>query len=153
MQGLRGRFLHTLTYHHASNKFDTVPQGTKITQEVLNDLKKYAAWMIQPPNIYTFCKQFVSTLCDFLCNEVLKKGYNAKFSTINQLYETAHMIEEASCYNHRMRHAKQSTYSSEQCKAHCIQTSTLHKPVRDLHRERECSASHADNACVHCTKT
>ena len=51
-----------------------------------------------------FRKQFVSALHYPLCNEVLKKGYNAKFSTLDQLYETAHMIEEASCYNHGMRH-------------------------------------------------
>ena len=62
--------------------------------------------MIHPPNVYTFHKWFVSALHDSLHNEVLKKGYNAKFSTINQLYETACMIEEASHYNHRMRCAK-----------------------------------------------
>ena len=101
-QGLQRRFLHTLTHHHVSNKFDTVSQGNKTIQEVLNDLKKYAARMIHIPDIYTFCKWFVSALHDSLCNEVLKKGYNAEFSTINQLYETACMIEEASCYNHRM---------------------------------------------------
>ena len=105
-QGLQRRFLHTLTHHHASNKFDTVSQGTKTVQEVLNDLKKYAAWMIHPPDVYTFHKWFVSALRDSLCNEVLKKGYNAEFRTIDQLYETAHMIEEASCYNHRMQCAK-----------------------------------------------
>ena len=81
---------------------DTVSQGTKTVQEVLTDLKKYATQMIHLPNIYTFCKWFVSAY-DLLCNEVLKKGYNAKFSTIDQLYETAHMIKEASHYNHRMR--------------------------------------------------
>ena len=102
-QGLQRRFLHTLTHHHASNKFDIVSQGNKTVQEVLNDLKKYAAWMIHPPDIYMFRKWFVSALHDLLRNEVLKKGYNAEFSTINQLYETAHMIEEASCYNHQMR--------------------------------------------------
>ena len=106
VQGLQRRFLHTLTHHHASNKFDTVSQGNKTVQEVLNDLKKYAAWMIHLPNVYTFHKWFVSALHDLLCNEVLKKGYNAEFSTINQLYETACMIEEASCYNHRMRCTK-----------------------------------------------
>ena len=46
VQGLQRRFLHTLTHHHVSNKFDTVSQGTKTVQEVLNDLKKYAAQMI-----------------------------------------------------------------------------------------------------------
>ena len=101
-QGLQRRFLHTLTHHHASNKFDTVSQGNKTIQEVLNDLKQYAAQMIHPPDIYTFHKQFVSALHDSLHNEVLKKGYNTEFSTINQLYETAHMIEEASRYNHGM---------------------------------------------------
>ena len=53
-----------------------------------------------------FCKWFVLALCDLLHNEVLKKSYNAKFSTIDQLYETAHMIKEAFRYNHRMRHAE-----------------------------------------------
>ena len=66
-----------------------VSQGTKTIQEVLNNLKKYAMQMIHLPNVYMFCKQFVSALHDSLCNEVLKKGYNAKFSTIEQLYEIA----------------------------------------------------------------
>ena len=89
MQGLQKKFLHTLTHHHVSNKFDMVFQGTKTIQEVLNDLKKYAMQMIHLPNIYMLCKQFVSALHDLLCNEVLKKGYNAEFSTVEQLYETA----------------------------------------------------------------
>ena len=89
-----------------SNKFDMVSQGNKTVQEVLNDLKKYAARMIHPPDVYTFHKQFVSALHDSLRNEVLKKGHNAEFSTIDQLYETACMIEEASHYNHRMQRAE-----------------------------------------------
>ena len=74
VQGLQRRFLHTLTHHHTSNKFDTVSQGTKTIQEVLNDLKKYDMWMIYPPDVYTFHKWFISTLCDSLHNEVLKKA-------------------------------------------------------------------------------
>ena len=102
VQGLQRRFLHTLTHHHMSNKFDTVSQGTKTVQEVPNNLKKYAMWMTHLPDMYMFCKQFVSALCDLLCNEVLKKGYNAEFRTIDQLYETACMIEEAFHYNYGM---------------------------------------------------
>ena len=94
-------FLYNPT-HHVSNKFDMVSQGTKTIQEVLNDLKKYAVRMIHLPNVYTFCKQFVLVLRDWLCNEVLKKGYNPDFSTFDQLYETVCMIEEASLYNHGM---------------------------------------------------
>ena len=106
VQGLQRRFLHTLTHHHTSNKFDTVFQGTKTIQEVLNNIKKYAARMIHLPNVCTFCKRFILALHDSLRNEVLKKGYNSEFSTIDQLYETARMIEEASCYNHGMRCTK-----------------------------------------------
>ena len=54
VQGLQRRFLHTLTHHHASNKFDMVSQGTKTVQEVLNNLKKYAMQMIHPPNVYMY---------------------------------------------------------------------------------------------------
>ena len=93
-----------------------VSQGTKTVQEVLNDLNKYAAWMIHQPNVYTFCKQFVSALHDLLCNEVLNKGYNAEFSTIEQLYETAQMVEEASWYNHRMRHMESTHMAASNTK-------------------------------------
>ena len=68
----------------------------------LNDLSKYAMWMIYPPNIYMFHKWFVSALHDSLCNEVLKKSYKTEFSTIEQLYETAQMVEEAFHYNQGM---------------------------------------------------
>ena len=105
-QGLQRRFLHTMTHHHASNKFDTVSQGTKTVQEVLNNLKKYAMQMIHPLDVYTFRKQFVVALRDLLCNKVVKKGYNAKFSTIDQLYETARMIKEASHYNYGIQHTE-----------------------------------------------
>ena len=53
-----------------------------------------------------FHKQFILTFCDSLHNEVLKKGYNTEFSIIDQLYKTARMIEEASCYNQRMQHTE-----------------------------------------------
>ena len=54
IQGLQKQFLHTLTHHHASNKFDTTFQGTKTIQDLLNKLMKYSAQMIHPPDIYTF---------------------------------------------------------------------------------------------------
>ena len=132
VQGLQRRFLHTLAHHHASNKFDMVSQGNKTVQEVLNDLKKYAARMIHPPDVYTFRKWFISALRDSLRNEVLKKGYNAEFSTIDQLYETAHMIEEASCYNHGMRHAKNAHIAASNTKSAAHKTLLLTAQVRTV---------------------
>ena len=56
--------------------------------------------------MYMFHKRFILALRDSLCNEVLKEGYNTEFSTIDRLYETACMIEEASHYNHGMQCAE-----------------------------------------------
>ena len=151
VQGLQSRFLHTLTYH-MSNKFDMVSQGTKTIQEVLNDLKKYATWMIHPPNVYMFHKRFVSALRDLLCSEVLKKGYNAEFSTIDQLYETVHMIEEASHYNHRMQHMESAHTAVSNTKTAAYKTQPLMGQSRTVVK-RERSALHADNMHVQCTKT
>jgi Retrotransposon gag protein len=103
IQGLLKRFLHTLTYHHASNKFDAVMQGTRTVRELMNELTKYTARMIQQPDEYTLRRRFVSALHEALRNEVLKKGYNAETSSLDALCDTAHMIEEASRYNQGMR--------------------------------------------------
>jgi Ty3 transposon capsid-like protein len=103
VQGLQKRFLHTLTYHHASNKFDVVIQGTKTIQELMNELTKYVSRMIQQPDNCTHRQRFVSALRETLRNEVLKKGYNAETSSLDALCDTARMIEEASRYNQGMR--------------------------------------------------
>jgi hypothetical protein len=57
--------------------------------------------MIQQPDEYTLRRQFVSALRETLRNEVLKKGYNTKTSSLDELCDTAHMIEEASRYKPR----------------------------------------------------
>jgi hypothetical protein len=43
IQGFQHRFLHTLTHHNASNRFDSVIQSQQTMHELLNDLKKHAA--------------------------------------------------------------------------------------------------------------
>jgi hypothetical protein len=106
VQGLQKRFLHTLNYHHASKKFDAVMQGTKTVQELMNELTKYAARMIQQPDEYTLRQRFVSALRKTMRNEVLKMGYNAETSSLDALCDTARMIEEASRYNQGMRRAE-----------------------------------------------
>jgi hypothetical protein len=78
-------------------------QGTKTVQELMNELTKYAAYMIQQPDDYTLRQHFVSALHQTLRNEVLKKGYNAATSSLEALCDTARMIEEASWYNQGMR--------------------------------------------------
>jgi Retrotransposon gag protein len=95
VQGLQTRFLHTLTYHHTSNKFDAVMQGTKTVQELMNELTKYAACMMQQPDDYTLRRPFVSALRETLRNKVLKKGYcegnPADFATLQAHVYNCHI--------------------------------------------------------------
>jgi hypothetical protein len=81
-------------YHHVSNKFDAVMQRRKTVQALLNGLTKYTARMIQQPDDYMLRRCVVSALRETLCNEVLKKGYNAENSSLDVLCDTARMIEE-----------------------------------------------------------
>ena len=43
IKGLQKQFLHLLTHRQASNKFDTIEQGQKMVQELIQELIKYAA--------------------------------------------------------------------------------------------------------------
>ena len=112
--GLQQRFLHTLMHHHASNRFESVMQGSKTVHEILNDLKKYTDRMIMRPDEYTFRRRFILALREPLRQEVLKQGLNPEKSTINQLYELANVIEEATRYNCRGT-VTPMTQSGDQC--------------------------------------
>ena len=43
IEGLQKQFLNSLTHRQASNKFDTIEQGQKMVQELIQELTKYAA--------------------------------------------------------------------------------------------------------------
>ena len=43
IKGLQKIFLNSLTHRQASNKFDTIKQGQKTVQELIQELTKYAA--------------------------------------------------------------------------------------------------------------
>ena len=43
IEGLQKRFLNSLMHRQASNKFDTIKQGQKMVQELIQELTKYTA--------------------------------------------------------------------------------------------------------------
>ena len=88
--------------------------------------------MIHPPDVYMFRKQVISALHDLLRNEVLKKGYNAEFSTIDQLYGTTRMIEEASRYNHGMRRTENAHTAASNTKPAVHKTLFLTAQLRTV---------------------
>ena len=52
IEGLQKRFLNLLMHRQASNKFNTIEQGQKTVQELIQELTKYAARMVQHPDDY-----------------------------------------------------------------------------------------------------
>ena len=53
IEGLQKRFLNSLTHRQVSNKFNTIEQGQKTVQELIQELTKYAARMVQYPDDYS----------------------------------------------------------------------------------------------------
>ena len=59
------------------NKFDTIKQGQKTVQELIQQLTKYAAQMVQYPDDYLFRRRLIDHLC--------KKRYYAEVSLWNSV--------------------------------------------------------------------
>ena len=54
IKGLQKGFLNSLMHKQASNKFDMIKQGQKMVQELIQELTKYTAQMVQYPDDYSF---------------------------------------------------------------------------------------------------
>ena len=61
-------------HRQASNKFDMIEQGQKTVQELIQELTKYAAQMVQYPDNYLFRRQLIAALRPSLQKEVLRRG-------------------------------------------------------------------------------
>ena len=97
-----------------SNKFDTIKQGQKTIQELIQELTKYAAQMVQYLDNYSFRRWLIAALRPSLQKEVLCRGITAEFSSMQDTLEKAKdircrmSIETA----HSSVHANQSVASS-----------------------------------------
>ena len=62
IKGLQKQFLNSLMHRQALNNFDTIEQGQKTVQELIQELTKYAAQMVQYPDNYLFRRQLTAAL-------------------------------------------------------------------------------------------
>ena len=88
-------------HRQASNKFDTIEQGQKTVQELIQELTKYAARMVQYLDDYSFRRRLIATLRPSLQKEVLHRGITAEFSSMQDILEKAKDIEDSSHYDIR----------------------------------------------------
>ena len=69
-------------HRQASNKFDTIEQGQKTVQELIQELTKYTARMVQYLDDYLFRRQLIAALRPSLQKEVLRRGITVEFSSM-----------------------------------------------------------------------
>ena len=62
IEGLQKRFLNSLMHRQVLNKFNMIEQGQKTVQELIWELTKYAAGMVQYPDDYPFRRRLIATL-------------------------------------------------------------------------------------------
>ena len=99
IKGLQKRFLNSLMHRQASNKFDTIEQGQKTVQELIQESTKYAARMVQYPDNYSFRRWLIAALRPSLQKELLCRGITAEFSSMQDILEKVKDIKDSSCYN------------------------------------------------------
>ena len=85
IKGLQKSSLNLLMHRQVSNKFDTIEQGQKTVQELIQELTKYAARMVQYPDDYLFRRWLIAALRPSLQKEVLRRGITAGFSSMQDI--------------------------------------------------------------------
>ena len=91
--------MNLLTHRQASNKFDTIEQGQKTVQELIQELTKYATRMVQYPDNYSFRRRLIAALRPSLQKEVLHRGITVEFGSMQDILEKAKDIEDSSRYD------------------------------------------------------
>ena len=71
----------------------------KWSKELIQELTKYAAQMVQYPDDYSFRRRLIAALRPSLQKEVLCRGITAEFSSMQNIPEKAKDIEDSSCYD------------------------------------------------------
>ena len=112
IKGLQKRFLNSLTHRQALNKFDMIKQGQKTVQELIQELTKYAARMVQYLDNYSFRRQLIATLRPSLQKEVLCRGITVEFSSMQDILEKAKDIEDSLHYDIRSQMSVETAHSS-----------------------------------------
>ena len=89
-----------------------------MVQELIQELTKYSAWMVQYPDDYSFRRWLIAALKPSLQKEVLHRGITAEFSSKQDILEKAKDIENSLHYDieswmsietaHGSAHANQS---------------------------------------------
>ena len=79
-------------HRQALNKFDTIEQGQKTVQELIQELTKYATRMVQYLDNHSFRRWLITALRPSLQKEVLRRGITVEFSSMQDILEKAKIL-------------------------------------------------------------
>ena len=99
-------------HRQASNKFNTIEQGQKTVQELIQELTKYAAQMVQYPDDYSFRRRLIAALRPSLQKEVLRRGITVEFSSMQDILEKVKDIKDSLRYDIRSRMSVETVHGS-----------------------------------------
>ena len=101
IEGLQKRFLIFLMHRQVSNKFDTIKQWQKTVQELIQELTKYATWIVQYQDNYSFRRWLIAALRPSLQKEVSCRGITVQFNGLQYILEKAKDMEDSLWYDIR----------------------------------------------------
>jgi hypothetical protein len=107
---LKNRFLHRATALEAAQRFENVTQGSKDTQALMEELRKYAARMVEAPSQYTMKRRFMYALRKDISAWVISVGHNPETSTMEELMEAARNFEESQWYQRGFQNAREGNH-------------------------------------------
>ncbi|KIJ47525.1 hypothetical protein M422DRAFT_248951 [Sphaerobolus stellatus SS14] len=95
MMGLQKWFMPTLSLNKIAVNYDRIMQGSMTVQQLHQELTKLAKQMIELPDAYSYRRRFMDVLKPDIRDQVLKKGFTAKFSKIDELVKQAVTLDNA----------------------------------------------------------
>ena len=104
--------MNSLMHRQALNKFNTIEQGQKTVQELIQESTKYAARMVQYLDNYSFRRRLIAALRPSLQTEVLCRGITVEFSSMQDILEKAKDIEDSSPYDIESQMSIETAHSS-----------------------------------------
>ncbi|KIJ55447.1 hypothetical protein M422DRAFT_240069 [Sphaerobolus stellatus SS14] len=126
MMGLQKWFMPTLSLNKVAVNYDCLMQGNMTMQQLHQELTKLAKRMVELPNVYSYRRRFMDVLKPSIREEVLGKGFTAKFTKIDVLVEQAVTLDNAKCYTLGYNSSYGSAYLHKPANAatSCVQQTT-----------------------------
>ncbi|KIJ39819.1 hypothetical protein M422DRAFT_257422 [Sphaerobolus stellatus SS14] len=129
MMGLQKWFMPTLSLNKVAGGYDRLMQGSMTVQQLHQQLTKLAKQMVELPDAYSYWRRFMDALKPDIRDAVLRKGFTAEFSKIDELVEQAVTLDNAKRYmsgynsNLSSSYANRTTSSAEHSRAQHTTTS------------------------------